>query len=304
LKIEGHRGARGLVPENTLASFEKALDIGVTGIEFDVGITKDNHVVVVHDREVNPAIARDMSGNWLKETGPAIWHLILDELRAYDVGRLDPNSDYGRQFPQQKVIDSARIPTLAQVVECMDQCGYPNVDLNIELKLNPHYPDSTMYPEAFADRVVYEVEQLGISSRTKLQCFYWRVSQHVQKIAPHIPTSYLTSEDNVFDTIQTDNRSGSHWTAPFNINDYESVPHMVAAADGGIWSPKYIAINPDLINSAHKLGLTVFTWTVNEEQDMRDLIDWSVDGIISDYPDRLRAVAQDMGLTVPDAAEE
>ncbi len=299
LKIEGHRGARGLAPENTLASFEKALDIGVTGIEFDVGISKDNHVVVVHDREINPAVARNASGKWLSETGPAIWYLTLKELRKYDVGRLDPNSEYGKGFPSQQAVDGAGIPTLEEVVECMDQRGFPDVELNIELKLSPHYPDATMYPEAFADRVVYEINQLGLVRRTKLQCFYWRVLQQIQEMAPDIRTSYLTSERTDFDTINPTNDKDSDWTAPFSITEYPTVPHMVAAAGGGVWSPFYKDLSAEKISTAHKLGLEVFTWTVNEEDDMRRIIDWSVDGIISDYPDRLRYVAQDLGIPVP-----
>ncbi len=300
LKIEGHRGARGLLPENTLASFKKALDIGVTGIEFDVGITRDNHVVVVHDRELNPAITRDAVGNWLDDTGPAIWHLTLDELHKYDVGRLDPNSDYCRNFPLQQAVDGSRIPTLAEVAELLDKRSQNDVDLNIELKISPEYPDATMYPEAFADRVVYEIKQLDLSTRTTLQCFYWRVIQHIQEITPDIRVSYLTSEDpGFFDTIYGVDKSDSEWTAPFDIRDYKSVPHMVATAGGHVWSPNYKDISRNIVSTAHELDLPVFTWTVNEKDDMRRLIDWSVDGIISDYPDRLRSVLEDMGMAVP-----
>ena len=147
--LQGHRGARGLMPENTLAGFAKALSIGVTSLELDVGITRDRVVVVTHDPRLEPATTRDEHGNWLAGTGPAIWSLTLEELRVYDVGRLKPGTDIEARYPQQTPVDGARIPTLAEVMDLVHRSGNTDVSLNIETKLHPMEPGLTALPGGF-----------------------------------------------------------------------------------------------------------------------------------------------------------
>ncbi|MFQ5954576.1 MAG: glycerophosphodiester phosphodiesterase family protein, partial [Kiloniellales bacterium] len=135
VEIQGHRGARGLAPENTLAGFALALSIGVTTLELDVGVTADGVVVVAHDPRLNPALARTADGSWLAAPGPPLSSLTLAELRRYDVGRIDPQSRYARRFPDQRPVDGARIPMLAEVVALSRKAGNHTVRFNIETKL-------------------------------------------------------------------------------------------------------------------------------------------------------------------------
>ena len=114
--IQGHRGARGLAPENTLAAFKRAIDIGVTTIETDVGVTRDLVLVVAHDRRLNPALTRDGRGRWITEPAPAVNALTLAEVKAFDVGRIDPSSPYAKQWPQQKPVDGERMPQLSELI--------------------------------------------------------------------------------------------------------------------------------------------------------------------------------------------
>ena len=133
--LQGHRGTRGHLPENTIAAFEKALAIGVTTLEMDAAITADGVVVVSHDPALNPAITRDAGGQWLKGRGPLIRHLTLAQLQAYDVGRIDPESDYARQFPAQQGRDGERLPTLAAVFARVKALGADHVRFDIETKI-------------------------------------------------------------------------------------------------------------------------------------------------------------------------
>jgi glycerophosphoryl diester phosphodiesterase len=106
--LVGHRGARGLAPENTLPGFARALSLGVTTLELDTAITKDGVIVISHDPALNPDITRDRNGKWLGKFGPGIHSLTFDELQQYDVGRLKPNTDYAKLFPEQRPVDRAR----------------------------------------------------------------------------------------------------------------------------------------------------------------------------------------------------
>src|SRR6058998_2578344 len=113
--LQGHRGARGLAPENTLAAFSRALGLGVTTLELDTGVTRDGAVVVSHDERLNPDFTRDAAGRWIDAPGPALFALSLVEVRRYDVGRLRPGTPYAARLPEQEPADGQRVPTLDEV---------------------------------------------------------------------------------------------------------------------------------------------------------------------------------------------
>jgi glycerophosphoryl diester phosphodiesterase len=296
--LQGHRGARGLMPENTLAGFTHALSLGVTTLEMDLGVSRDGHVVISHDSRLSPALTRDASGKWLTAPGPVINNLSLEELARYDVGRLDPASDYARRFPEQRAVDGERIPTLAQVLALAPRAGGRSVRLNIETKLSPLDPRMAPQPEEFARRVVAEVRGAGAAGRVTVQSFDWRSLHAVQSLAPEIKTSYLTVQQQWFDNVQAGRPGTSPWTAGMDVDDYGgSIPRTIKQAGGDVWSPYFRDLDSTSLQEAKALGLRVIVWTVNEIPDMRKLIALGVDGIISDYPDRLREVARQLGIT-------
>jgi glycerophosphoryl diester phosphodiesterase len=297
--LQGHRGARGLAPENTLPGFARALSIGVTTLELDAGVTADDVVVVSHDRRLNPDIVRGADGRWLTGRPFAVRELTFHELQRYDVGRIKPGSEYSNRFPFQRRLDKVRIPTLAAVFELTRHARNDAVRFNIETKLSPLEPEETLPPDAFARALIEAVRGSGMAQRTTIQSFDWRTLQVVQREAPEIATSYLSVQQQAEDTIQARSAEASPWTAGLRFHDHGSVPRMVKAAGGRIWSPYFGDLTPALVKEAHGLGLQVLPWTVNEPPDMERLIDWGVDGIITDYPDRLREVMADRGLPLP-----
>ena len=153
--LQGHRGARGLAPENTLAAFRTALDLGVTTLETDLAVTKDGVLVLSHDPLLNADLTRDAEGRWLETMGPPIQSLTLAELQRYDIGRLNPARAYAKQFAQQKPADGERFPTLAELFKL----GGPTVRLNIETKIDPSLPDLTPDPVRFAALTVAAVRE-------------------------------------------------------------------------------------------------------------------------------------------------
>lgn len=299
LDIQGHRGARGLAPENTLPAFARALAIGVTTLELDCGVTKDGVVVVSHDPAFNPDITRGPDGKWLQKTGPAIWSLSYRDTQRYDVGRLNPANAYAKRWPEQRPVDGTRVPRLADLFALVRKAGNETVRFNIETKISPLAPHETAAPEDFARQLISAVRSAGMAHRTAIQSFDWRTLQAVQNAAPGIPTVYLTVEKGFMDSIQADKPS-SPWTAGFHVSRYGgSIPRMVKAAGGAVWSPYYAETTRSQVKEAQALGLKVVVWTVNEPADMRRMIEWGVDGIISDRPDLLRTTAGKMGVALP-----
>lgn len=295
LDVQGHRGARGLLPENTLPGFARALEIGVTTLELDCGVTRDGVVVVSHDRALNPDITRDEHGRWLDASGPAIWHVSYDELQRYDVGRIKPGSAYEKRFPLQEAIDGTRVPRLADLFAFVSRAGNRSVRFNIETKISPLAPEDTAAPDAFVRELLQVISEAGMDSRVTIQSFDWRTLRIVQNDAPAIATVYLTSERTSPDTVQR-SASSSPWSAGFHVSRFGgSVPATVSAAGGAVWSPYHGDLAIEDVCEAHDLGLKVVVWTINAVTDMRRLIDWNVDGIISDYPDILRELASRLG---------
>jgi glycerophosphoryl diester phosphodiesterase len=292
--VQGHRGARGHAPENTIAAFKRALDLRVTTIETDVGVTQDGVAVIAHDRRLNPALTRDKDGRWLQQPGPALRSLTFDQLRAYDVGRLDPASSYAKQWTQQRAVDGERIPALAELFALVRESGKP-VRLNLETKLSPLAPEETIDPAGFARRVVDEVRSAGLAARTTIQSFDWRTLAEVKRIAPEIRTACLTTEGGNGDTVKADASGSSPWHAGLSLVQAGSLPKLIREAKCEIWSPFWRNVTRERIGEAHALGLAVIPWTVNEPADIEALIDAGVDGLISDYPERVMRALSDRG---------
>ncbi|MFN4277861.1 MAG: glycerophosphodiester phosphodiesterase [Ferrovibrio sp.] len=299
--LQGHRGARGLAPENTLPAFATALTLGVSTLELDVGLTRDGHLVVGHDPLLQPHLAR-LDGKWIAAPGPAIWHSTLTELQRYDVGRLDPASKYGQTYPEQNPVDGTRMPRLEDVFALAAKSGNSAVRFNIETKISPLKPDETATPAQLAQAVVQAIRMAGLARRASIQSFDWRTLAEAAKLAPEIPRVHLTIEGTASDNVQRGRPDASPWLGGLDADDHVSTPALVKAAGGQVWSPFWRNVTADLVTEAHALGLQVIPWTVNNQPEMERLIDLKVDGLITDYPDRLRAVLQARGIALPAAS--
>jgi glycerophosphoryl diester phosphodiesterase len=284
-RIIGHRGARGLFPENTLAGFEATLALGVDGLELDVGMTADGVVVVSHDPALNPDHTRDASGAWLDGRGPLIASLTVAELQAYDVGALRPGSAYAALFPRQAARDGERIPRLETVLRLRGPAS-ADPSFVIELKTFPADPGRAPGGERLAEAVAAVADAVGATARITVEGFDWRGPRWLRRVRPDVRLAWLTRAETVRD-------ADIWWGGPHPSDFSGSVPRAVAAEGGPIWAPDHHDLTPDLVAEAHGLGLLVMPWTVNEVADMRRMIGWGVDGMVTDRPDRAkRVVAQ------------
>jgi glycerophosphoryl diester phosphodiesterase len=297
--LEAHRGGRGLFPENTLAAFRGALAIGVTTLETDLAVTRDGVVVISHDPRLVADKVRGPDGQWVRDPGPLIHSLSLAELKRFELGRLNPASRYAGNWPEQRPQDGERFPTLTELFVLAKAQPKP-VRFNIETKITPTDPADTVDAGTFARLVVDDVQENGMAGRVTIQSFDWRTLIEVRKIAPGIDTACLTIESPEMDTVKAGAGGASPWHGGLSRADYaNSLPRMAKAAGCRTWSMFWRNLTRDQVQEAHALGLEVLPWTVNETSDMARLIDWKVDGIITDYPDRLRDVMADKGLPLP-----
>jgi glycerophosphoryl diester phosphodiesterase len=271
--VIGHRGARGLWPENTIPGFARAIALGVDAVELDVAVTADRDVVVAHDPRLNPDISRGPDGAWLEPPTPLIRELTFEQLRAYDIGRLKPGSAYAARFPDQQPQDGARIPLLREVVS-LD----PELPLLIEMKTFPPDPELTVAPLEMADLVVGILAAAGATPRATILSFDWRGLRHLRQHHAEVKTGWLTQ------------RMSESERQLWRFEDGCAGPRRpalqaVAAEGGRCWLPEFAELRENDVAAAHRLGVEVIPWTVNRPEDIAYAIKWRVDGLISDRPD-------------------
>jgi len=288
----GHRGARGLFPENTCEGFAQALALGVDGIELDVGATADGVPVVCHDPALNTDLVRTADGRWLEGPGPLIRGLTAAELASYDVGRARPGSAAAVASPAQVPHDGARIPRLDEVLARFD------TRFVAELKTLADHPDWTVPAVEMAELVADVVEARGAAGRVLIESFDWRGPRHLRGTRPELRLAWLTRRATVA-------AARLWWDGPTPADYGGSVPRAVAAEAGGrsgdVWAPDHVDLTAELIAEAHELELAVLPWTVNRPDDMARLIGWGVDGLVTDRPDLARTVMAAAGLSLPTA---
>jgi glycerophosphoryl diester phosphodiesterase len=206
--VQGHRGARGLFPENTLIGFRKTIEMGVTTLELDLGLTKDLVPVVSHDPYLNQNLCLDSNGDSIATDmlghGPLISNLTLKEIKTFDCGSLNPDV---LRFPQppRKNIPGEKIPTLQEVFDLLAKYPNNNIWLNIEIKVEP---ESQITPpiDVFVKAVLKVVNQNNATAKVNIQSFDWEVLESVKNHDPYIKTAALlgsTTFESINDSIRS-----------------------------------------------------------------------------------------------------
>ena len=302
VQIYAHRGARGLMPEQTLPAYVAALRLGVDYVDMDIGMTKDGVLVITHDLTLNPDLTRDENGQWITDRIP-IRSLTLRELQKYDVGRLKPGTQYASYFPHQRPVDHTPIPTLREIVRFVKKIAGDKVGFQIEIKTDPTQPELTATPKEFAQALYQLMREEDIGNRTEVQAFDWRCLIELNKLSKNIKTAYLSDHTT---EVMDDTEKGT-WTAGLLPKDYGySLPTMVKHLGGYCWEPFAMDLTKSDLDEAHRLGLKVVAWGWPEQEgtefnyeQIEKLIDFGVDGIIADRPDILRGILVTRGSNLP-----
>ncbi len=312
--IEAHRGGIGLTTESTLEAFAAALEVGVTTLELDVQITEDQQAVVTHDRQVSdvkcddtaPATPGDPEFPYV---GDYIKDLTLAQVRTLDCGQPLPG------FPGQEVVDGARIPLLSEVFALVDCYRANQVWFNIETKVEAGAPEQTAPREQFVEITAREIREAGLLNRVMIQSFDWGALMLMREVEPRLPIVALTNGD----FLQVGQPGASPWLGGIDIDDFGGSLVDATASfgadvlspvhgmpqNGVVGDPDYVPYTtPEMVAEAHAAGMAVVPWTIDDPATMEALIDAGVDGLITNYPDRLRSILEDRGYKLPKARTE
>lgn len=265
VSIEGHRGARGYLPENTIQSFIMALELGADTLELDVVISKDRKVVVSHEPWFSSVISLDPNGRRIersKERENNIFLMTYAEIRKWDVGSLGNPA-----FPEQKQIKAYK-PLLSEVFKDVDKFTksrkLPLARYNIEIKVETDGDGKFQLPPAeFAALVLKEIKKAKMDSRVKVQSFDVRALQEVRKLDTSMKVALLVG-----------NKDGIE----------KSIERLGFIPDS--YSPHFSYLDKATIKFCRENGIKLVPWTVNEIADMEKMKAFGPDGIITDYPDR------------------
>lgn len=264
---QGHRGCRGLMPENTVPAFLKALEYPeVTTLELDLAVTKDLQLIVSHEPWFNPAICLLSNGDSI--AGRDAEKYLIYQMDAAEVQGFDCGSRGNARFPDQQKMKTSK-PALREVVEAV-RAKRPDIRWNIEIKSQPEW-DGLRHPpiEEFVRLVIAELKALGIEKNATVQSFDVRALQIMHRQAPEIQLAYLI--ENV-------------WSFDSNMEKIGFTP--------AIYSPYYQLVSKKLVRKCHAKNIKLIPWTVNDVPAMRGLIHLGVDGIITDYPNKIREVGK------------
>jgi len=305
LDIQGHRGARGLFPENTLIGFRKTIEMGVTTLELDLGLTKDLVPVVSHDPYLNHNLCLDGNGDSIATDtlgyGPLISNLTLKEIKTFDCGSLNPDVLRFLQ-PPRKNIPGEKIPTLQEVFDLLAEYPNNNIWLNIEIKIVPKSQVTTTV-DGFVKAVVQVINQNNAAGKVNIQSFDWQVLESVKIQSPYLKTAALLGQStfkSINDSVPSPWLNGIHFE-----NSGGTALAILHEAQNyvDIFSPSWRLIMPkdslflgNTVNELKNNGFPVIPWTINRTKTMEKIILLGVDGIITDYPDSLLMVMKKMGI--------
>ncbi len=262
---QGHRGCRGLMPENTIPAMLKAIDLGVTTLETDAIITKDNQVILSHEPFFNHEITTKPNGAFVTEAEEKllnIYQMTYEEVKGFDVG-IKPHP----RFPNQTKLAVAK-PLLADMIDAAERYAKAKrkapVHYNIETKSeaatdNRYHPS----PAAFVELLVAVIQSKKITERVTIQSFDIRTLQYLHQKYPLIKTALLIED---FDKKSFNEQ----------ITQLGFVP--------SIYSPHFSLVNKELIEVCHSKGIQIIPWTVNDQSTIQQLKNMGVNGIISDFP--------------------
>ena len=288
IKIYGHRGARGDLPENTLDSFKYLFENNINAYETDILISKDLIPVITHDFRLDPSFTKDEEGDWITDENIKIFDLTYNEILKYDVGSLNKLTRYGRRFLNQRSLENQKIPKLDELLELSSKNLSKDTIINLEIKSTPDEKNLTPNPKEMVQIVLNDIKKSNLQDKIIISSFDWRILREVKNQSPEISRAYLTFQQEKGLKIKKTIYSKSPWIDHIPLTIVYDLPKIIKELGGSAWHPYYKDINKKAVKDAHEYNLPVNVWTVNDEYNMLKMIEYEVDGIMTDYPLKLK----------------
>ena len=288
VKIYGHRGARGDLPENTLDSFKYLFENNINAYETDILISKDLIPVITHDFRLDPSFTKDEEGDWITDENIKIFDLTYNEISKFDVGSLNKLTRYGRRFLNQRSLENQKIPKLDELLELSSKNLSQDTIINLEIKSTPDEKNLTPSPKEMVQIVLNEIKKSNLQDKIIISSFDWRILREVKNQSPEISRAYLTFQQEKGLKIKKTIYSKSPWIDHIPLTIVYDLPKIIKELGGSAWHPYYKDINKKAVKDAHDYNLPVNVWTVNDEYNMLKMIEYEVDGIMTDYPLKLK----------------
>ena len=288
IKIYGHRGARGDLPENTLDSFKYLFENNINAYETDILISKDLIPVITHDFRLDPSFTKDEEGDWITDENIKIFDLTYNEISKFDVGSLNKLTRYGRRFLNQRSLENQKIPKLDELLELSSKNLSKDTIINLEIKSTPDEKNLTPGPKEMVQIVLNDIKKSNLHDKIIISSFDWRILREVKNQSPEISRAYLTFQQEKGMKIKKTIYSKSPWIDHIPLTIVYDLPKIIKELGGSAWHPYYKDINKKAVKDAHDYNLPVNVWTVNDEYNMLKMIEYEVDGIMTDYPLKLK----------------
>ncbi|MGL4306802.1 MAG: glycerophosphodiester phosphodiesterase [Mycobacteriaceae bacterium] len=307
IDLQAHRGGRGMTIEESLPGFAKALELGVSTLELDIVLTKDNVPLIWHDPIILDTKCTDTKPITDGDSQYPYVGKIVHDLTNAQIQMLDCGSKTLENFPEQQAIPGNKVATLPQLFELV-QSYHADIRFNIETKIEAEKPEQSASPQEFVNVILNAIRSANVLNKVSIQSFDWRTFALVKKAEPSIPLVALYDE--------TTFTPGSLWLGGINFDTYHNDPIGAAVALGAnVISPGYsnpygakvgepgfaLIADREYVQKAHHAGIKVIPWTINDKATIAAQIDTGVDGVITDYPDRMREVLKEKSLTLPTA---
>ena len=278
--------------ENSISGLKYAFDLGIRAVEFDVVISKDNIPVLFHDYRLNPDLVKDSSGNWITDKNMKLRDLTYEEISKYTIESVKPDTKYAKRFKNQQSAKGEKIPKLTDFFKLVTEDKYKDAFLNLEIKSTLTQENVTPNPEKMVSLILKDVKEFNLEDRTLITSYDWRILYELKKQNPNVLRGFITLQQDLPTTKKNVYENSPWMVKKYPMEELFLLPNIIKSLEGHVWSVFYRDVTKQNVELAHKHGLATCVWTVNREKDIIRMIEYGVDGIITDYPKKVQEICK------------
>ena len=283
--------------ENSISGLKYAFDLGIRAVEFDVVISKDNIPVLFHDYRLNPDLVKDSSGNWITDKNMKLKDLTYEEISKYTIESVKPDTKYAKRFKNQQSAKGEKIPKLTDFFKLVNEDKHKDAFLNLEIKSTLTQENVTPNPEKMVSLILKDVKEFNLEDRTLITSYDWRILYELKKQNPNVLRGFITLQQDLPTTKKNVYENSPWMVKKYPMEELFLLPNIIKSLEGHVWSVFYRDVTKQNVELAHKHGLATCVWTVNREKDIIRMIEYGVDGIITDYPKKVQEICKSKNIS-------